>query len=639
MTPRSSWKQRLLVSSTGVVLLAISVVALNVVAAFLSLRMDITEEGLYTLSEGSKSILGEVKEPVTVKYYFSESLPNVPLQVKTYARKVRELLQEYENAGGGNLSLQIFDPKPDTEDEEWAFKYGLQRVSLPDGSSLYFGLVAISGEREIAVPFMDPRREKFLEYDISEALTRAMRRALPKLGILSFLPVSGGQPNPTRPPEPEWAIVGELKRQYKVEYLLPNMTEVPKDIDLVMLIHPKFLPTTASYALDQFVLRGGRLMVFNDPNARLDSQARDRQGIQLTYSNIPALLDGWGIVFDKTKVVGDQQLATRVNTQTAGIVDFPIWITFRDSYINREQVMTSQLEEVTLIDSGAFTTTDTFKYQMTPLLTTSAASGVVDNILAQMGGPLDVSKNLKPDGIPRVTAALITGTFDTVFPRGPIPQEGDPDFDPDKKAAAEKAGPPAGHLAQGQKPTSVLLIGDADFIGDQFSVEIVSMFGQRMAQPINDNLVFVLNAIEYMSGNQNLISIRSRGKFSRPFTTVLALQQEATSKYQAQEEQLSKRLEEVQKRLAELESAKGGTKAESGRLILTPEMVKEVERFREEERETQRELREVRKVLRQDIENLGRTLLALNLLLVPILVAVVGFIGFYRRTKRSGGRT
>ncbi|MBI4084012.1 MAG: Gldg family protein, partial [Candidatus Lambdaproteobacteria bacterium] len=576
--------------------------------------------------------------PVTVKFYFSESLPNVPLQVKTFARKVRELLEEYETAGHGQIAFELFDPKPDTELEEWAIKYGLQRVALADGSNLYFGLVAIAGEREIAVPFFDTRREKFIEYDISEAITRAMRRAQPKLGILSYLPVSGSQPNPLRPPEPEWAVISELRRQYKVEYLLPDMKEIAKDIDLVMLIHPKYLPTDASYALDQFLLRGGRMIIFNDPNARTDSQARETQGIQITYSNVPKLLEGWGLEFDKTKVVGDQQLATRVNTQNSGVVDFPIWITFRDSYINRESPVTSQLEEVTLIDTGAFKAGEKFKYTFTPLLTTSAASGQVDGVLAQMAGPLDIMRNLKPDGQPRVVAAIISGTFDTAFPNGPIPEQSDPGFDEKAKEEAIKSGPPKGHLAKGERPTSVILVGDADFMADQFSVQTVNLLGRPIIQPINDNVILVLNAVEFLSGNQNLIGIRSRGKFSRPFTTVLSLQQEAQSRYQVQEEQLSQRLEQVQKRLAELESSKT-TGGESQRFILTPEMLKEVEKFREEERQTQQALREVRKVLRQDIEELGNRLLLTNLLAMPLFVLIFGFVIITRRIRKSGGKT
>jgi ABC-type uncharacterized transport system involved in gliding motility auxiliary subunit len=296
--------------------------------------------------------------------------------------------------------------------------------------------------------------------------------------------------------------------------------------------------------------------------------------------------------------------------------------------------ITSQLDEITFIDGGAFTTSDKFKYTWTPLLTTSASSGEVDTFLAQMAGPLDIAKNLNPDGKPRVMAAMLSGTFETAFPNGPSPDGAD--------ASKKAAGPPPGHLAKGLKETSVLLAGDADFMADHFSVETVNMFGRAINQPINDNLIFVLNAAEFLSGNQDLISIRSRGTFSRPFTTVVGLQQAAQVKYQAQEKQLSAQLEAVQKRLQELQSSHGPkapTEGQSPRVILTPEVLQEVEKFREEERQTQVQLREVRKVLRQDIENLGRALLAINLLAMPILVALIGFTSYYRRIKRSGGRS
>ncbi|MCZ6748355.1 MAG: GldG family protein [SAR324 cluster bacterium] len=636
MNPRSSWIKKLLVSSTGALLLLVSLVALNYLAGLVPLRLDITEEGLYTLSDGSKRILSNLDGQVTIKYYYSESLANAPLQVKNYARKVRELLDEYENAAGGDVTLEVYDPQPDTEEEEWAFKYGLQRIALPDASNLYFGMVVLSEQREIAVPFFDPRREKFLEYDISETIARVTAKSQPALGILAFLNVSGGQASPLQPREPEWAFMGELKKIYKVELLLPNLTKIPEHIDLLMIIHPKFLPSNVTYAIDQFVMRGGRLMIFADANARTDRQELEKQqGIRFTYSSIPDLFEGWGLVFDKTKIVGDRRLATRVNTQSQGIVDFPLWVSFRGDRINRDSVITSQLEEVTFMDGGFFEPAEDFRYTFTPLLTSSSDSGTIDNFMAQMAGPIDISRTLEVDGKERVMAALITGTFETVFPNGPRKTQQELAGDPGT-APEDAAGPPEGHLDRVEQENSIMVVGDADFMHDQFSVQRVSLFGRPIIQPINDNLIFLLNAVEFMSGSRDLIDIRSRGTFSRPFTTVLDLQQAAQEKYQQQEKQLSDQLEQVRERLSKLETAQG----EEGnqRVILTPEILAEVEQFREEERRTQKALREVRKVLWQDIENLGRTLLALNLLAVPLLVAIIGFAGYYRRVKRSGGR-
>ena len=635
MTRRKLWIRRILASSTGVVLLAIILVALNVVTGFVPLRMDITEEGLFTLSKGSAAIVANLEYPVTIKFYFSKSLPNLPVRVKNYAQKVEELLEEYQASGNGNLTLEFFDPKPDTDEEEWAVKYGIRRVGLSNGSQLMFGMVALSGEREVAIPFIDPSREKVLEYEISQTITRVVQTKKPILGILGFLKISGEPSSvPGQPGTPAWTVFDELSKSYEIQYIFPSHRVIPDDIETLVVIHPKFPPDTLTYAIDQFIMRGGHLVVFTDPNSRMDEEELRKTGVRLTYSNIPKLFAGWGLKFDKTEVIGDQELSTRVNTRTQGVVDFPLWITFRGPYLNSDSVITNQLEEVTLIDAGAFTfePKEDSDITFTPLLTTSSASGTIDNFMAQMAPPLEVAKNLKVDGKQRVLAAILTGTFDTAFPDGPpVPDNGDGDVDLDQFQLRAEL-----HQSRSIRPTSVLVIGDADFMADPFSVQKVNLFGQTMVKAINDNLNFVLNGIEFISGSQDLISIRSRGTFSRPFTRVLALQRKAQEEYREQENQLSTRLEEVRKRLNELEG--GENRVAGQQVILTPEILEEVKRFREEELATRQALREVRRVLRQDIESLGTVLLTINLLAVPLVVAAFGFIGFYRRNKKSGGR-
>lgn len=617
-----------------IVLLVVALISANVIAGFLPLRVDITEDGLYTLSEGTERILDSLENPVTIKYYFSEDLPDVPIAVKNYHRKVVELLEAYEAASGGRLVLQTYNPEPDSDEEVWAERYGLSPVTLGQGNKLYFGLVALSEDREATLPFISTRREKFLEYDISEVITRVNQTRQPKLGVLSYLPITGQSNNPMQQPQGAWVVLEELRKLYDLEYLSSDATTLPEGLSGVILVHPRRLTPGLTYALDQFLLRGGRLVALLDPNARQDPTASGPMGgLPGGGSSLEHLFEAWGITHEKDRIVGDLALATQVTSPQDGVIDFPLWITAGPRQMNPDVVITSNLEEVVLVDTGAFGTTDKFAYKFQPLITTTKDSGDIDNMLARFAGPAELTRQLSPDGEPRVVAAVVSGRFRTAYPDGPPPPEADGDNENENEE--DKPPPPSKpHLSEGEADATVVLIGDADFIGDPFAVQPVNFFGQQMMQPINDNLSFFLNAVEYATGNQNLIAIRSRGQFSRPFTRVLELQAEAQRKYQQEEQALTEKLERVRKQLAALEGQRRG----EGNVLLTPEAVQEIQKYRQEEQRTRTALREVRRELRQDIEALGNRLLLFNLLTIPIVVALVGSVIIYRRSKRKGGR-
>ena len=632
MTSKSKLAPRLIPLAAFAMLL-VALIAVNVLAAFVPLHLDVTEERLYTLSKGSRQIVSGIKDPITLKLYYSQNLPDIPVAFTTYSTKVIELLREYASAAPGHrLRLEVYDPAPDTDDEEWATRYGLNPARLPNGTNLYFGLVAVAANREASVPFFDPRREKFLEYDISEAIARVQEAKQPRIGVLSYLPI--GFPGGQMPGQQQsnWAIMQDLQKSFEVQPLDPNsLVEVPADLRLVMLVHPKLVPARVSYALDQFVLRGGKLIVLVDPNSRLDRSGGGQFGAA-TNSSLDDLFKAWGIQFDKMQIVGDLQLATRVNSGQFGVIDYPIWITLTPKFLNHEQVITSELEELTFIDAGSFAPTPEFKLTFTPLVSTSTQSGLVDFGTVRLFNPLQVSKAIKPDGKARVLAALLSGKFPSAYPDGPPkPPEGAEIGKEERQQLDKRA---EHHRKEAQAETSVVLIGDADFIGDQFSVQQVNFFGNVVTRPINDNLSLVLNAAEFLSGNQALIHIRSRGKFSRPFTRVAALQVKAAARYTQQEQGLSDKLEEVKKKLSELERQR----PKGSDLMLSPAQLDAVRQYRLEEQRTRHALREVRKVLRQDIEQLGNVLLAINMLVMPLLVAVLGFVIILRRSRRSGGR-
>lgn len=620
-------------SAAGVVLLLVSLIAVNVVVAMFPVRIDITEDRIYTLSDGSRSVLAGLKEPITIKYYFSDSLPDVPVNVKTFSKKVQELLETFAASSAGKLKLEVFDPKPDSDEEQWAGRYGLQGATMPQGASLYFGMVAIAAGREAAVPIFDPRREKFLEYDIAQALTRVNQPARKTIGVLSSLPVGGQQPNPFMPRQGEWALLQELRKNYRIDYLEdPELLEIPESVDLLLVMHPKDASPKFLYMLDQFVVRGGRLMVFLDPHSRLDPGDASRGG--LLESNLPDLLPAWGVKFNSGLVIGDLAQATRVSARS-GVLDFPLWITLRGSHISRDSVITNELDDMTLVDPGAIEKVAGSPYTFQPLLTTSQNSGTVDNVTVRVAGPEDATKSIIYDSKARVLAALVTGKFKSAYKAAPKEEKKKP-----AKGKKESAAEPAPvrkqpYRAGGEQETSILIVGDSDFINDRFSVQQASFMGQGVTQPINDNLSFAINAAEFMTGSQELIHIRSRGKFSRPFERVAAIQLAAQQRYQQQEKKLEEKLREVREKLESLQQQR----REGKEVMLTPAQVDEIKNYKLEEQRTRKALREVRKVLRQDIEELGNRLLLTNLLAMPLFVLIFGFVIITRRIRKSGGKT
>ena len=654
-------------SGTSVIVVLAGLIAINVVVATLPLRWDLTADRLYTLSEGTETLLENLGAAVTIKYYASQNLPDAPEPIKRYQQKVEELLREYVALGDGKLRLEVFDPKPDTEDEEWALRYGIRSIDLNRGSRLFFGVVFLQEDRETTLPFIDPRRERFLEYDVSEALVRVQRRELPKVGVISGLPVFGGPPTaPGGQGTPPSSLIEELRKNYIVEDLTAAATAqveaedvdrepvLPEDLSLLFLIHPRDVNDAARYEIDQYLLRGNHLVVFLDPYARTDPLSR--LGFQQRTepkSDLPAFLRAWGVDYSPGQVVADQALATDVRLAQNRTVPFPLWLTLRSNEIDDDSVITDNLDEITLVDAGSFALRETDEdasgptppgeepppasnLEFVPLLRTTAEARNVDSYLARVSQPDDILKSIKGEGKQRTLAALLNGEFESAFNERAAFLQGE-GASGGERSGGERADEalPEGHLARSSEKGAVLLIADADFISDQFSVRRLNFFGQTVLRPLNDNLNFVLNAVEFMVGNQALISVRSRGNFSRPFTRVRNLQVTAQQRYQEQEQALQDELRKVRADLRKLEEQEG--QDGEGERIISQAMLNEIKRFRVQEQQTQRALREVRKVLRQDIESLGNRLLVLNLLLVPLLVALLGFFVIGRRAKRQGG--
>jgi ABC-type uncharacterized transport system involved in gliding motility auxiliary subunit len=615
----------------GLLVLLVIIGAANLIIANLRLRVDLTAERLYTLSTGSKQVLGKLENDVTLKFYFSASSAEMPMGLKTYANQVQDLLKEYELAGKGRVALEAYDPKPDSDSEEWAQRYGIEpQQTNPFGQPVYFGLVAVCGETEAVIPGFNPRTEATLEYDITRLITRVAWPEKPVIGVLSSLSVLGAPQNPMmmmrrQQQDQGWTAFRELRKDYTVREIQADAEAIDADIKALIVVHPKNLEDKALFAIDQFVLRGGRLIVCVDPFNIADFEANQQQnpmmmqmgGGQAGPSTLGKLFDAWGVTFDTAKIAADLSAATKLNSGNGRVEDNPAFLSLGTANMAKDDLLTAQLSQVMLPFAGALSANTPKEITFTPLITTSKDNAcLVDQMNAQFGMSA-MRAQLKPDGAQRTLAARLQGTFKTAFPDG-LSTNG-------TAAAATNAAP--AHLTSGT--STVMLFGDADFLNDRFCVQVMnSLFGQ-VAQPINDNLTLFGNTVEQFAGREELIGVRSRGQFNRPFVKVDQLEVKAMKQWQAEEERLEAALQEPQQRLANLQQKKSGNE----RLILSKEQQAELEQFRKTQAETRKQLKEVRKSLNKDIERLGLSLKVVNIALLPLLVIGFGLFRGLRRRK------
>jgi len=621
----------------GMLLLLAALFAVNVIIRGVRLRADLTREGLYTLSPGTKNMLRKLEQPVTLKFFFNSSSPAVPMYLKNHAKQVEDLLQEYRQAGGRRITVEKFDPQPDSDAEEWAQRYGLAGQPInPFGPPVFFGLVAVVGDAEGVIPFFDPRAEGLLEYSITRLIYRASRPEKPVVGVISTLPVLGSSAPPFVMPgqrprqEPPWMAFADLREDYTVRDLSPAPDRIDPDINTLVVIHPKDMPEKAQYAIDQFLLRGGRLLVFVDPMSVADLEASPAQQPFMrpeSSSNLEKLFKAWGVTYDPGKVVADMRAITRLRGANNQTEESPVFLSLSTNNLNREDVMTAQLDSLMLPFAGAFACESTKDLAVTPLIRTSAMSGTVPAMTAQFGTAA-IRREFKPGPLPLNLAVRLTGKFKTAFPEGKPKEEA-----ADKDGAEAKKDEPQGEAGEGLKEGSgtVILVGDCDMLYNRFCAEETDFFGFKAQRPLNDNLACFANAVEQMAGSSDLIGIRSRGTFARPFTRVQALEENARQEWQAREEELVNKLQEARQQLGQLESQK----QQNQRFILSGEQKAAIARFKAEEIRINRELKGVRKSLRSDIEQLGARVKFVNIALVPILVCLVGVaFGVYRKRKR-----
>jgi ABC-type uncharacterized transport system involved in gliding motility auxiliary subunit len=625
-----------------IALLLIGLVLVNYLASSIPVRVDATAESIYSLSSGTKTMLGKIEEPVSIDLYFSKDASGLPIAYKNYAARVQEMLRQYVRASRGKLTLNVINPRPDTPEEEKATASGLTpQVAQQGGDPFYFGLIVTQADQQKTVPAFTPQREQFLEYDLSKLIFSVQQLDKRKLGLLTSLPLQGTSPQEMqmmmmmrRQPQPSQMITTELEQSFQIIPIEATATELPAGLDVLVVAHPQGVSPKLQFAIDQFLLGGKPVFLAVDPASQhFKRQSNPQQqmmggGPQNVSSDLPTLLGAYGVQYDAQKVVGDIENATQVQTGGGGVARYPIWLSLRGKEaFNPKSMPTAQINSAMFIESGSIAKKEGADVTFTPLVETSAQAGDVASMMLQFAQPDDVAKQLTPSG-KKTIAALVTGKFKTAFPDG-APKEEKPADDAAKKDEAKKEEPKSTDFLKESKGTSTLfVVADTDWLFDDYSVRKFNFFGQTAAEPFNDNLAFAANAIEFLGGSQDLISIRGKGTSLRPFDVVRKMEAEAQKQYQTKLTELDGRLQQVQTKLSELQTKKG----EGNRLIATPEMAKAIEDFQKQQATMRGERREIRRALREDIDRLENRLLLVNLLATPLLVGVFGF-WFYRSRK------
>jgi ABC-type uncharacterized transport system involved in gliding motility auxiliary subunit len=608
--------KKTLISGAGLAVFLVILVLFNIIVSYANLRWDATEEKIYSLSDGTKRILSSIEQPVTITFFFSQSA-EIPTQLKLYGKRVREFLAEYGRWSAGKVRLEVRDPRPDSDEEEWAQRYGMKAIQPPSGERIYCGLVFASADREEKIEFLEPSREQLLEYDVTRIIHNLQKRAKKKVGVISSLPLFGA-PGPQRDDRGKWLVVTELGKIYDVKEISSSDKELDKGLDLLMLVNPKQLSPELEYAIDQFVVGGGNVLLFMDPLAVSDPNPQQR--FQTAQTSMSRLLAVWGIEMDSGKVVADLENPTRIRMSNNMVDSSPVWISLRSGYFNRQEIVTARLESMLFPAAGALRKKDGAEAEFEVLARSGSNASLIESFKASLDSA-SLRRDMEPAGKPFTLAARFTGLFKSAFPDGPPKAK-------EEKKPEDKAQTP--HKAKGDKKATIVVVADADMLADDFYVQKSRVLGFTISNVFNDNLNFVANAVEYLTGSEDLISLRSRGTFERPFTAVLELEKRAQERWLSKEKELSAKAESANRRLRELEQQKDS----SQKMILSPEQEEEIKRFREERARINRELKEVRKNLRVDIDQLGTRLKAINIFLMPVLVSLGGLaFGIYRQRR------
>jgi ABC-type uncharacterized transport system involved in gliding motility auxiliary subunit len=636
--PPAKAPPRRLLGAAGILAALVLAVAVNVLAdRFLATaRIDLTEERLYTLSEGTKTVLRSLEEPITLRLYYSQRLGReIPLYAGL-ATRVRELLREYAELSNGKIRLEFYEPEPFSEVEDRALAYGLQGVPVDrSGEQVYFGLAGSNTlDDERTIPFFQLERERFLEADLTRLVYELSNPRRPVIGVMTGLPVNGEMRGLGGRPSPPWVVMTQMRQFLEVREVPLDAAEIDPGISVLMVAHPQNLSLRAQYAIDQFVMRGGRLLLLVDPHSEAQAFRPDPRGRPQTdtASDLPRLLEAWGIGFDKDKVAADLRGAFRVRANPQDrlqAVDYVAWfVASGPGQIARGDIVTGELNQVAFGSPGFLTRREGAAIEFLPLITTSAeAAAIPAEKVRNDPNPAAILAEFRPGGQALTLAARIRGTLPSAFPDGPPPPA-------EGEEAPTRTRP---HLARSEGTANLVVIADSDVLEDRFWVRVQDFFGQQVAQPTADNGALIVNALDNLAGSDALIGLRSRGESRRPFELVESMRRQAEANYRATEQALTRKLEETERRLRELRQG-GATAAERSRAeaVLTAEQRAAIEEARRVILETRQELRAVQRDLRRDIEALERTVKLAAIVAVPVVVAIVAILlGLWRIRRRA----
>jgi ABC-type uncharacterized transport system involved in gliding motility auxiliary subunit len=589
-------------------------------------RIDLTQNHLYTTAPGTDRILAGLKEPINLYFYFSSTAADQYPQIKTYAGRVQDLLEELADRAHGKLRLHIIDPQPFSDDEDRASDLGVRAVPLGStGQSLYFGLAGTnSTDGHAAIAFFDPNQERFLEYDIMKVVYQLATPEKPVIGWLSSLPMQGGFDPATGQTREPWVVFDQAQQLFEVQTLDNSLTRIDPSIRVLVLVHPKNLPPAALYAIDQYALRGGRILAFVDPLSEQDTSGADPSNpvAALTAdrsSHLEPLLAAWGVDFDPKEVIGDAEHALSVTLREGEAPVRHLGVLGLDrSSLNPTDVITAGLSSVNVATAGSLQPEPGATVKFEPLLQTGTdAAPIPTSRFVMLSDPSTLEDGFRPTGRRYTIAARVTGMVKSAFPAGP--------------PAGVQPIPGETPLKASVKPLNLVVVADSDMLADFLWVREQDLLGQRLVQPWASNGDFVSNALDNLTGSDDLISVRGRAAFTRPFTRVEQLRAAADERYRAKEQELETALHQTEDKLSALQSQRNDKTA----LILTPQQEQELEQFQQDRLSIRKQLRAVQLSLNEDIDRLGNTLEVVNIIVVPALFAAIALLIGWRRRRRN----
>lgn len=650
---------------SAVLLAGVLALSINLISSivFRNMKADLTADHLYTISEGTRKVLTRIDEPITVRVYYSKRLGEVASVFNKYFERVKALLEQYADISRGRLQVTFVDPAPFSDAEDRAVAAGLKGVRLnQDGETGYFGLVASNTtDNDAVIEFFSPDRERFLEYDLTKLIGGLANPKKKVVGLIAGVAIDGGA-NPMQPmrqPAPPWVVMEQIRDFFEVRPIQETAKVIPPDIDVLFVVQPMLLTEEAAYAIDQYALSGGRVIAFVDPHVETNRGAQPGMPQLPVSSSMRKLLTAWGVTFDTEKVVGDPNLARRVQYGGGGgrqatVTNYLAWLAIEKSQINEKDPLSAGIANLNFASAGALAKADGATTIVQPIIETTAQAGLFDaNMVRFSPDPIAINRKFVPGTKPLMLAARIVGEGKSAFPKGaPKPEEKPSNGEKadaatksddeakapaaEKKEAEAKAAPVKPHIGAGR--LNVIVVSDVDVLNDQLWVEVRDFLGQQMAVPLAHNAAFAVNALENLSGGEALASLRGRGISERPFDRVLRVRRDAELRFREKEEGLVAKLKDLQQKLSRVES-RGAEGATPSTVMLSEKEKQSVEQFRAEMIKVRRELRDVKAELRRDIDDLNWWLHFFNIAAIPLVIGVGGLAyGLSRRaSRRSSG--